>query len=420
MKKSIIILLLLLCRGMLCFGQITIEECYRLARDNYPLMQRYGLIEMSEKYNVDNASKACLPQFSLSGKATYQTDVTKIPITIPGYDIPELSKDQYQVLAEVSQVIWDGGATRASREAARAQGAVDRAQFEVDMYTIRERVSDLFFGILLLDEQLRLNELYLENLMVSHDRVTSYIENGVANRADLDAVRVEQLGAGQSRVMLQANRSAYMRILSAFIGKPLGDDAGLVKPDPVALSASDAAMRRPEMGLYEAMELQMRTQKRMIDASSMPRLGLFVQGGYGKPGLNMLEDRFRPFAIGGVRLSWQFGSLYTRKNDLRKIENGIGSVGVMRETFLFNMDIQQAQLDAEYRKYVRVMEDDDEIIRMRANIVRASEARLANGVMSASDLMRDMIMEQNARVGKAVHEIELLQTIYRHRNLTNN
>lgn len=419
MRKSVLILLLA-CQSLLGFGQLTIEECYSLARENYPLVKRYGLIGLSEDYDLRNASKAYLPQLSLSAKATYQTDVTSLPISLPGVDIPRMSKDQYQVLAELSQIIWDGGATKASREAIRAQGEVDRSQFEVDMYGIRERINDLFFGVLLLDEQIRLNTLYLDDLQINHDRIVSYMENGVANQADLDAVKVEQLSAGQSQVQLETNRMAYLTMLSAFIGKPLDDSTRLIKPDVAEQPATGVALDRPEINLYEAMEQQMRTQRQAVNASNRPQLGLFVQGGYGKPGLNMLKDEFKAFAIGGVQLSWKFGNYYTRRNNLRKIDTGIREVEVQRETFLFNNDLQQTQLDAEYRKYRQVMTDDDEIIRMRGNIVRASEAKVENGVLSVTDLMRDLIASQNARLNKAVHEIELLQTIYGIKNLTNN
>lgn len=418
MKKSILILFLV-CRSAFCFGQITVEECYRLARENYPLVQKYGLIRLSEEYDVGNASKAYLPQFSLSAKATLQTDVTRLPISIPGYDIPTLDKDQYQVVAEVSQVVWDGGITQSSKEAARAQGDVERAQFEVDMYQLRQRINNLFFGVLLLDEQLRLNALYLEDLQVNYDRAVGGVENGVANQTDLDAVRVEQLGAGQIRTQLQATRAAYLKMLAAFTGRNFANGTEFARPDVLAPQRTGAD-NRPEMRLFDAMERQMAARRKTVDAFLMPQLGLFVQGGYGKPGLNMLKNEFQLFAIGGVRLSWNIGRFYTRRNDLRKIENGIGQVGVQREVFLFNNSLQRTQLDTEYQKYRLIMDDDDEIIRMRGNIVRASEARFENGVISATDLMRDMIVEQNARINKAIHEIELLKTIYEIRILNNN
>ncbi len=417
MKKSLL-LLLLACQSAVCFGQLTVEECYSLARENYPLVRQYGLIGLSESYDLKNASKAWVPQLSLSAKATYQTDVTALPIDIPGVEVPTLAKDQYQISAEVSQVIWDGGATKASRDGIKAQGDIDRAQFEVDIYSIRERVNNLFFGILLLDEQISLNALYIQNLQVNYDRISGYMANGVANQADLDAVRAEQLTAKQNTTKMQASRSAYVRMLSAFAGRQLADDVELVKPD-ILQPVTETAVNRPEMDLFDAMQRRIETQKKMINAANTPQFGLFIQGGYGRPGLNMLENRFKTYAIGGVRLSWNIGSFYTRHGNLQKIETGIAKVDVQRKTFLFNNELQQTQLDADYRKYAQIMEDDDEIIRMRGNIVQASQAKFENGTITSSDLMRDMIAEQNAKVGKALHEIELLQTIYGIKNLTN-
>jgi len=417
--KIILVALLLSAKSFCSFGQLTIEQCYESARENYPLIQQYGLINLSEQYDLANVSKAYLPQFSLSSKATYQTDVTSVPISIPGYDIPTLAKDQYQILAEVSQSIWDGGVTRANREAIRAQSEVERSQFEVNMYGIKERINNLFFGILLLDQQISLSDIYLADLEVNYLRTVSYMDNGVVNQSDVDAVRVEQLTAGQNRTQLISNRTAYINMLSAFIGLPLDEQTRLEKPQVFTRPGTAEAVNRPEMALYDAQRSQFNAQRFAVKASNMPQFGVFVQGGYGKPGLNMFDDKFKAFAIGGVRLSWNFGNYYTRRNNLMKIDNGIRSVEVQRETFLFNNDLQQTQLRSQYDKYRQIMADDDEIIRMRSNIVRASEAKLENGTISVTDLMRDMLAEQNAKVNKAVHEIEVIQTAYEIKNLTN-
>ncbi|MCD8184956.1 MAG: TolC family protein, partial [Rikenellaceae bacterium] len=410
----------MLCLGLTGFGQLTIEDCYRRARENYPLIQQYRLIDHSEHYDLNNAAKAWLPQFSLSGKATCQTDVTSLPISLPDLELPNLSKDQYQILAEVSQSIWDGGLVKANKEAVRAQAEVDRSQFEVNMYAIKDRINNLFFGILLLDEQIRLSDLYLEDLQVNYNRIVYYLENGIAHQADLDAVRAEILTAQQNRTTLQYNRTAYLRMLSAFLGEPLDEEVELVKPQIFHKPAAGPALDRPEIAMYCAMEWQLEAQRSAVRASTMPQIGLFAQGGYGKPGLNMLEDKFKAFAIGGVRVSWNFGNFYTRRNNLMKIETGIRNVAVQQEVFLFNNELEQTQLESQYDRYITVMAQDDEIIRTRTHIVRASEVKLENGTISVTDLMRDMISAQNAKVNKAVHEIESIQTAYQIKNLTNN
>ncbi len=418
-RRTIFIILSWTAATLAAFGQLTIDRCYELARENYPLIRQYELIARSERYDLENASKAYLPQLSLTGRATYQTEVTTIPLSIPGYEIPTLGKDQYQLQAEVSQSIWDGGATRANKEAIRAQAGVDRSQYEVNLYAIKERINNLYFGILLMDEQIALSENYLEDLEVNYRRIVSYMDNGIANQADVDAVRVEQLTAGQNLVELVSNRRAYLTMLSAFIGMPVDEGTYLEKPELFGRPATGEASNRPEMALYDAQRAQYDARRSALKASEMPQFGVFVQGGYGKPGLNMLQDKFKPYAIGGVRLSWNFGNYYTRRNDLAKIEAGIQGVEVQRETFLFDNELQQIQFRAQYDRYRQIMAEDDEIIRMRSNIVRASEAKLENGTISVTDLMRDMLSRQNARINKAVHEIELLQTAYQIKNLTN-
>ena len=290
-------------------AQLTIDACQQKAQANYPLVAQYGLIRQSEQYDLENANKGYLPQLSLSAKASYQTDVTKIPFSLPGIDIPTLSKDQYQIVAEVNQVIWDGGNIRAKKQNVKASAEVDLQQQQVDMYAIRERVNSLFFGILLTEEQLELNRLYDEELERNYRKISSFIENGVANQADLDAVQVEQFSNRQQRVSLEATNRAYRQMLGAFIGEN-ADSAELICPE-VGSEPAPTDVNRPELRLLDARNTLLDAQLKQLNARNRPTLGLFVQGAYGKPGLNMLQDKFKAFAIGGVRFSWNFGNYYT-------------------------------------------------------------------------------------------------------------
>lgn len=422
MKKKIVFLSVFLCIMQIqAYGQLTLETCYERAQLNYPQAKAYGLINQSEGYNLRNASRGYLPQFSMTAKATYQTEVTKVPLTLPDVTIPTLNKDQYQAVAEVNQVIWDGGVIKSQKEMIEAKHETERKQYEVDMYTLNERVNELFFGILLLDEQLILNDIYAKELEVNSRKVSSWIENGTANQADLDAVKVELLNVSQNRTELAAIREAYSDMLACFIGEEPGTDIQLVKPE-VSLfpeyrnwfSAEGERLwdTRPEMGFYEANIKQLESQRKSITSNNLPKLSAFVQGGYGNPGLNMLRDEFRPFAIGGIRLSWNFGGLYTRKDDLRKIENHIGRVHVQQEIFDFNTRLRIVRQQTELNKYLKITEDDEQIIRLRENIRRASEAKVENGTMSVNDLVRDISAVQTARQNKTLHEIEILKSIY--------
>ena len=412
--------------GATASGQLTVEQCYGKARDNYPLVSRYKLIEQSEGYNLQNASKGYLPQFSLSAKATYQTEVTTIPISVPGIDVPTIRKDQYQVVAGLSQTIWDGGVISSQKKNIKAGSDSEKMKYEVDMYALNARINDLFFGILLLNEQLRLNDVYMSELQRNHDRVASFVANGLANSADLDAIRVEQLTAKQNRTNMESMRKTFLQMLSVMTGIQVDastvfviPDADLKRKEEVALTLNLNENNRPELGLYDAMKRQMETQQKSITAGNLPKINAFLQAGYANPGLNMFQEGFSPYAIGGVQFLWNFGSLYTRKNDLNKIKTNINDIEIQRETFLFNTSLQATQQQFQIEKQVKIMEDDDQIITMRENIRRSAEAKVENGTMSVIDMMREVNAEQNARQQKATHKVELLKALYELKTITN-
>lgn len=411
-KPALTLFFLLWC--LLLYPQqatLTLEECHAKAKENYPLINRYGLIEQTTEYNLSNAGKGYLPQFSLSAKATWQTDVTSVPLP----NVPSLSKDQYQAIVELNQVIWDGGIIRSQKQISKAMAEVEKQQLHVDIYTLEERINNLFFGILLLDAQLQQNKLLHEDLERNQSMIRSYVDNGIANQTDLDAVKVEILKAEQIRTQLHTTRRAYTDMLSAMIASPVDDNVTLLKPIIVD-NLLPKSVARPELSLFQAQHNLYEIQKEQINATYRPRLSLFAQGGYGRPGLNMLDTDFDFFAIGGIRLSWNFGSLYTGKNDKKKIEVTQQSVLTQRETFLYNINLQMTQENYEIKKIRDMIAYDDEIIRLRENVRKAAEAKVANGTLTVIELMREVNTENLAKLDKISHDIELLMAIYKYRN----
>ena len=286
------------------------------------------------------------------------------------------------------------------------------------MYAIRERINSLFFGTLLLEEQLKLNTLYDEELARNYQKVQSFIANGVANAADLDAVKVEQLSNRQRRAELEATCKAYRQMLGAFTGTDLAHTELI---QPIAADKQPLPeIRRPELHLFNAQNSLLDAQAKAVTAKNMPRLSAFIQGAYGNPGLNMLQSGFKAYAIGGIRLSWNFGNFYTKRNDLRQIDVNRDNIAVQRETFLFNTRQQISSGNGEIEKYRRTLADDGEIITLRDNIKRASEAKVAEGTMSVTDYMDDVTAAETARQNQALHRMQLLMSLYNLKNLTNN
>lgn len=401
---------------------LTLDECHRKAIENYPLIRQYDLIAQSEKYSLNNASKSYLPQFALNGQGTYQSDVTKLPIDFASLglpiDIPEMSKDQYKATIDASQVIWDGGSVNSQQKIIKASTEVEKKKVEVNLYNIKDKVNQLFFGILAIDEILKVYDLKEADINANRETVGAMIKNGIAIQSDLDQIEVELLNLNQQRTEQTSIRQAYLRMLGLFVHENIPANTELQKP--ATGHALSENITRPELSLYESQNTLYNAQKSSVIAKNMPRISLFAQGGYGRPALNMLEDRFKFFAIGGIKLNWNFGNLYTKKNENRLIETNRSNVEVQRETFLFNTSMQLTQEQAEIEKYRKLLAKDDEIIELRNRIKKAGESKFKNGVYQTNELIRDINAENQARQAKALHEIQYLLSIYNYRHTLGN
>ena len=316
---------------------MTLGQCKAWARDNYPVIRQYDLVELSRQFTVANAAKAWLPQVSVNGAASYQSDVTSIPISLPDVDIPALGKDQYDVNVTVNQQLYDGTVASAKR-IANAQSDVEREKVNVAIYDINQRIDELFFGVLVLDEQIAQVRVLQDDLSLSLASVEAMMKSGVANQTDVDAVKVEQVKASQRETALLTQRKTYLRMLETFTGEKFGDGITLVKPSSEHSIAADN--KRPELGLYAAQERLLDTRLKALDADLRPRVGVYARGGYGNPGLDMFNDGFDAYYKIGVTLSWNFGSLYTRGNDRRKLDAERQTVQSERDAFLFNPRLQ--------------------------------------------------------------------------------
>ena len=429
MKRTILFNLLIFISLLSLNAQsLSIDTCQAKAARNYPQVKQFGLIEMTEKYNISNANKGYLPQLTLSAKATYQSDVTQIPASlgtaissISGhpFSFPELTKDQYQAMIELNQVIWDGGQIKALKKGIKASTEAESQKLAVDLYSLKERVNQVFFGTLLINEQLVLNGILQSELQTNFDKVKTYIQNGVASQSDLDVIKVEQLNAKQQEAELKSNRKTYIQILSAITGMPIDENTLLEKP-VMPVTNIKVENHRPELSLFDAQNKMYDSQKDAIFASNLPKLGFYVQGGVGKPGLNMLTNEVSPFYVGGLRLSWNISNLYSLKNNLVKIELNKKTVDVQKETFLFNNNLIDQQQQNEIDRLKNLLKNDDEIIILRDNIKKASELKVQNGTLTVTDLLRDIDQENSAKQTKSLHEIQLYITIYQQRNTTNN
>lgn len=422
--KTLILLLLAALAPALAHAQLTLDECQRLARENYPLIRQYDLIASSADYTVANIKRGYLPQIEAFAQATLQSDVMSWPDKMQdllrsyGYDLKGLKKDQYKVGVNLTQVIYDGGRIRASRNLAQADADAETRQTDVDLYALRATVSELYFGILLLDEKIRQNAALQALLADSERKVQALVKNGVALEQDADAIRVEILNARQAQVELEAARQSYRDVLGIFIGKSA--DGELTRPEGVEADAASAG--RPELSLFDAKIRGLEARRSVVSAGLRPSLVFFAQGYYGYPGFNTFDDMFsHDWSLNGLlglKLSWSIGNLYRRKGDLEGINLAAQKVETARSTFLFNNQVAQSRTAAVAARYAKLIEGDREIITLRTSIRQAAEKKLERGVIDVNDLLREITNESQANIALATHEIEMLKALDDLRNTT--
>ena len=406
----------------------TLEECQQAAERNYPLIKQYGLIEKTTQLTVANIQKGWLPQVSASAQATYQSDVMSWPdqmktmMTGMGIDMKGLTKDQYRVGIDVNQTLFDGGVISSQKAIARQQGKVQEAQTEVQLYNVRKRVNEMYFSLLMLDEQIVLNHDMQELLAGNERKLQAMMKSGTAAESDWQSVKAERLKVVQHATSLESQKRMLTMMLSTFCGIETNNiQKPLVKAENGELMSES---HRPELRALDAQIGLLNAQEKALNAALMPKLGVFAQGYYGYPGLNMFEDmmshKWSLNGIIGARLTWNIGALYTRKNDKAKLQLQRDLTESNREVFLFNNRMEQLQQSEEISRYKQLMNDDAEIISLRAAVRKAAESKLSHGIIDVNDLLREINQENAARVQHSMHEIEMLKEIYDNKITTNN
>lgn len=412
MKKYITLLAIL----PMALQAQTLDECQKAAEQNYPLIRQYDLIGKTTELTVANIGKGWLPQISASAQATLQSDVVSWPdqmktmMTGMGIEMKGLKKDQYRVGIDINQTVYDGGAISSQKAIAREQGKVESAQTEVNIYNVRKRVNEMYFSLLLLNDQILLNR-DLEELLAGNERkLASMVKNGTAAESDLQSLKAERLNTMQRTTELESQKRMLQTMLSTFCGIEV---TAVGKPDA---RTSEGAGNRPEMRLFDSQLRLADMQEKALNSALMPKLGVFAQGFYGYPGYNMFEDmmshKWSWNGMIGARLTWNIGALYTRKNDKARLKLQRDMTETNREVFLFNNNLEQIQQNENISRYKRLMADDDEIISLRSAVRKAAESKLSHGIIDVNDLVREINAENAARLQQSMHEICMLKEIY--------
>lgn len=395
----------------------TLEECQLAAEKNYPMIKQYDLISQTTQLTVRNIQKGWLPQIAIAAQAIYQSDVTSWPESMKGtfqqlgVNMKGLSKDQYKVGIDLQQTIYDGGTISSLRSIARQEEKVQKAQVETNLYQVRKRVNEMYFSLLLLNEQIKLNDDVKALLLSSEKKLASMLKGGTIATSDFENIRAERLSVEQQNESLKSQQQMLQHLLSTFCGIKVSN---IQKPAPFETTIS--SNKRPEMLLFDNQLQLSSVKEKALNSQVRPKLGVFAQGFYGYPGLNMFEDMMnRKWSLNGmvgVKLSWNVGALYSLKNDKAKLRLQREMTENAREIFLFNNQLEEIQQNENIKRYHTMKQADDEIIMLRTNIRKAAESKLSHGIIDINNLLREINNENAAKIQQTIHDIEMLKEMY--------
>lgn len=400
---------------------LTLEECYHLAEANYPLTREHDLLTSTRDYNIANIAKGVYPQLTVNGTATYQSAVTNIsfpPINGLNIKIPAVPKDQYKLYGEISQTLTGFAINRQQRAVSNTDAAIREANLNSDLYQLKDRINQLYFGILLLDDQISQSILAAKDIQTGIANVQARINNGADFISSLNKLKAQLLQNNQHTIDLQASRNAYTDMLGLFLNQPVDSTTQLDRPTPP--EATDS-INRPEIKGYDLQLQQYAENLRLSRLDLYPQLNVFFQGGIGQPNpMNLLSTNLSPYYFTGLRLTWSIGGAYTYKKDRLISINNQEIVRAQRSTFLFNTKQTMRQENADIRKYRQLIQSDDDIVSLRESVTRTSAVQLLNGVITANDYLLDVNAAAQARQDRAVHQVELLMTQFNYKTTSGN
>lgn len=414
------------CCAMSANADVTVAQCVEAARENYPLIRKYDILNQSVRIDLSDINRSWLPQIGVYAQGTVQNVVPSFPDALSrileqiGQEMSGLGKVQYKVGVDLNQTVWDGGSSKANRAIAESENASRKAALDAELYAVRERVENLFFGILLIEEQTKQTELTEKLLEGNLAKLRAMKANGTAMQSDVDVVEAQMLTVGQQIIQAQSLAQSYRRLLGLYIGRDMAGEK-LTKPKaemPVVLTSD-----RPEMKLFDARIKTNDARLGSVKASLMPRIGFFAQAYYGYPGFDyfksMMNRNMSFNVVAGLKISWNIGSFYTKGINERKLRLANDDVAADRDLFLFNTDLQRESQTAQISELRNIMKEDSRIVALRENVRNAAESQLNNGVIDTTALLSRITDENMARIASSYHEIQLIQSIYQLKYILN-
>lgn len=385
--------------------KLSLEECYNLAYKNYPIAKQTNLLQQKQTYEIDVLNKGKLPKIDLNAQATYQSEVTQLPIQIPNTTVNPLNKDQYRATLDVNQLIYNGGMINAYTKLKEAQTLTQKQQVEVDLYQLKIKINQLFFSVLVLQERESILISKQEQLFSKIKEVKSGVKFGAILPASEKILEAENLKIKQQLVEINSDKSKLFQNLSSLTNAEINGKTKFEKPSFII--DFDKKSNRPELKLYDLQSEQIESSLIILSKNKLPKVNAFGQAGYGNPGLNMLDNSFQPFYMLGIKANWTVFDWNKTKSEKQALSIAKEIVNADKETFQLNSQMLLQDFENEIKKQEEILETDAEIISLREYVLKSSDAQLKNGVITSSEYITEFTNLFEAKTNQKVHEIQL-------------
>jgi outer membrane protein TolC len=405
MKIVNLVLYLMFGLSLTAQTKITLNDCYQLVTKNYPIVKQKELLAQKNKAEINVIQKAKLPTLDLAVQASYQSDVTHVPISNPAFNIPSPNKDQYKANLSINQLIYNGGVINEMVDVKALELKAQQKQIDVSLYQLKKQINQLYFSIVLLQEK---NELLnqKEVLLTSKlSEVKASVENGMVEQSFAYLLEIEKVKVKQLKVEISNNIQSLLKTMSQLIGESLEPTVNLENSE-VNLILNDTLVR-PEIDLFNIQKEQLESSKMLLSNNRSPKLMAFALGGYGNPGLNMLDNSFQPYYMVGLKFNWKIYDWNATQQQKEVLNINQAIIDNQKEVFNLNTSIELKQQGAEIEKIIQLLKSDIEIVALRNKIVDLSDAQLKNGIITSSEYVSNITLKYEAEINFKIHQIQL-------------
>lgn len=411
-KKLFPLILILLVNISVLYSQdspFTLKDCYKIAYENYPNAKQKSYYKSINTLRLDNIGINFLPQISFKGQATYQSDVTKLGLNIPMFQPNVLSKDQYKLTMDVRQLIYDGSNTSSLKTVESKQVAVDEQKVEVDLFTLKQKINDLYFAILLLQEKKKVNELLVSDLKSRITETESRIKNETITVNNLYILQAQMLQTEQEIQNIENDKLGSLKMLGELIGYNISESSVLSKPELQQIKYDNDFSARPEYKLFDYQKDQLNSYTDVVNSRVLPKISAFGQAGYGRPGLNMLDNSFQPFYVVGLSVSWNPINWNSDNNEKQIYQINQKIVDSQKETFDKNLKVVLEKYKSDIDKFEDLIKKDEELISLREKIVAVTYSQLQNGTITSTVYLTELNNKTQSQLMLETHKVQLLQ-----------